>query len=182
MIMNSKDCAFIVIDVQEKLLPNIYEHEKVLARCTWLNNFSNDLKIPTIICEQYSKGLGLTPPQIRDNIPDATIIDKIYFSAAKDIMFVDKLASMNKSSVVLCGIEAHVCVLQTALDLVEMDYSVYVVSDAIGSRSEYDKNVALTRMQHNKVNIVTSEMVYFEWLEKAGSQEFKDLSNKYLKG
>lgn len=181
MTIEIKNSALVLIDLQEKLSPLIDNSHDVISNCTWLCNLSSKLNVASLISEQYPKGLGQTIHSIRDKFPASAIIEKIHFSAARNIVFVDKLASLNKSKIILCGIEAHVCVLQTALDLVKMDYQVYVVADAIGSRNPNDKQVALSRMQYNGVNIVTKEMVCFEWLEKAGTDLFKAISNEYLK-
>lgn len=181
MTINPKDSALILIDLQEKLTPLIDNSQEVINNCTWLCSLSNKLNIVSLISEQYPKGLGKTLHNIRDKMPASGIIEKMHFSAARNINFVDKLASLNKNQIILCGIEAHVCVLQTALDLINMDYKVYVVADAVGSRNPHDKKLALSRMQHNGVNIVTKEMVCFEWLEKAGTDLFKAISNEYLK-
>lgn len=181
MTIDQKECALIVVDLQEKLLPYIHESEQVINNCTWLYNLAQKIQIPTIIAEQYPKGLGRTHNSIRDKSPQSAIIEKVHFSAARDLIFNDKLATLDKKQVILCGIEAHVCVLQTALDLKEMDYSVFVVADAVGSRSKDDKQLALLRMQSNKIQIVSKEMVLFELLEQAGTNIFKEISNAFLK-
>lgn len=181
MTIDSKDCVFSVIDLQDKLLPYINNSEEVINNCMWLNNLSLKLNIPTLVAEQYPKGLGNTHHLIRDKLPQSAIIEKTHFSAARNIIYIDKLAALDKRQVVLCGIEAHVCVLQTALDLANMDYTVYVVHDAVGSRNPEDKKIAMSRMQHNNIQIVTKEMVLFEWLEKSDNALFKSISKEFLK-
>lgn len=180
MTININDSVFIVVDLQEKLLPKIANQESIINNCLWLTKVANKLNIPTILCEQYPKGLGYTHDKIRQRMPESNIVEKMHFSAARNLMFIDKLASLNKSNVIICGIEAHVCVLQTALDLNHMDYHVYVAADSIGSRNNEDKNIAISRMQHSGISIVSKEMVLFEWLEKAGNDLFKEMSKEFL--
>jgi nicotinamidase-related amidase len=181
MSLKLENSVFLVIDLQQKLLPKISDNETVVKNCEWLTTLANKLNVPTLICEQYPKGLMHTHPAIGQRVPQSAIIEKTYFSAAKDVVFLDKLAALNKNEVVICGIEAHVCVLQTALDLKELDYTVHVVADSIGSRSEYDKKIAISRMQHAGISIVTKEMVLFEWIEKADSDLFRSISKEFLK-
>lgn len=180
-LIELKDSAFIVIDLQEKLLPYIHNSQEVIYNCNWLTKLANRLNVPTIVAEQYPKGLGSTHHSIKDIIVQSALVEKMHFSAARNVNFIDKLAALNKTQLVLCGIEAHVCVLQTAMDLNNLDYKVYVVADAIGSRNSYDKQIAITRMQHNNIQIVTKEMVLFEWLQTSGTDLFKNISTEFLK-
>lgn len=181
MSIKLNESAFVLIDLQEKLLPKIHESDTIISNCLWLNNLAQKLNVPTMVAEQYPKGLGRTYAKIREKLPQSVIVEKLHFSAARNIEFIDKLAALDKKRIILCGIEAHVCVLQTALDLHHMDYKVHVVADAIGSRHEFDKSIALSRMQHHNISIVTKEMVLFEWLEQAGTDLFKSVSNEFLK-
>lgn len=181
MLLEHQNSIFVVVDLQEKLLPFIDDSETVISNCNWLNKLSQRLNIPSLILEQYPNGLGKTHKSIRDTVSQASIIEKIHFSAGKNVEFIDKLAALDKSHIVICGIEAHVCVLQTALDLSNLDYKVSVVADAIGSRKSFDKQIAISRMQQNNIQIITKEMVLFEWLEKAGTEIFKNISTEFLK-
>jgi nicotinamidase-related amidase len=181
MTIKLNHSSLVIIDLQEKLLPFIADNQTVINNCSWLNQLAQRLNIPTIVCEQYPKGLGLTCSTIRDRVPISVIVDKVSFSAARDLVFTDKLAALNKNQVIICGIESHVCVLQTALDLKNLDYDVYVVADAIGSRQLEDKKYAIKRLIHNGITVVTKEMVLFEWLETAGTSLFKSISNEFLK-
>lgn len=180
-MMNIKDCAFILVDLQEKLLPHILEHEAVVNNCIWLNKLVQRLNVPMLVVEQYPKGLLRTHHEILSTLVQSIVIEKVHFSAGRNVEFIDKLAALNKTSVVLCGIEAHVCVLQTALDLQKLDYKVFVVADAIGSRNADDKRYAIERMYQAGISIVTKEMVLFEWLEHSGTDLFKHISKEFLK-
>ncbi len=181
MTIKLEDSAFIVIDLQTKLLPLIADSQNVIDNCFWLSKVAQRLNLPTLICEQYPKGLAHTYQPIRDLVPASAITAKTSFSAGRDTIFTDKLASLNKKQVILCGIEAHVCVLQTAMDLAEVDYEVYVVVDAIGSRNPNDKKFAIKRMIQHGIFVVTKEMVLFECLEQADTPLFKAMSSEFLK-
>lgn len=181
MTLRLSNSVLVVIDLQEKLLPSIEDNQNIINNSNWLVKVALKLNIPILITEQYPKGLGLTNEVVKNNLDSSIIIEKITFSAAKEIIFLDRLAALNRQQVILCGIEAHVCVLQTALDLVQLNYQVYVVANAVGSRNLVDKKYALKRMMQNGITIVTKEMVLFECLEKAGTSLFKSMSNEFLK-
>ncbi|MBP9721579.1 MAG: hydrolase [Gammaproteobacteria bacterium] len=181
MTLRLNECALIVVDLQEKLLPKICDQEQLVKNCEWLARAAVKLDIPLLACEQYPSGLGNTSLIIRQHISIDAIIEKTTFSAARDIIFTDRLAALNRKQVILCGIEAHVCILQTALDLKNMDYEVYVVADAIGSRNNTDKQYSIQRMIQNNIFLLTKEMVVFECLEKSGTDLFKAMSKEFLK-
>jgi nicotinamidase-related amidase len=181
MTIELKDSAFIVIDLQEKLLPSIDNNQTIIYNCNWLTRLANRMNVPVLLVEQYPKGLGITHHSIRELVVQSAIIDKVHFSAARNINFIDKLAVLNKTHLIICGIEAHVCVLQTAMDLNKLDYKIYVVADATGSRNPEDKKLALSRMQQHGIQIVTKEMVLFEWLEISNTELFKKISTEFLK-
>ncbi|MFV2093226.1 MAG: isochorismatase family protein, partial [Hyphomicrobiales bacterium] len=137
------------------------------------------LEIPVLISEQYPKGLGSTVPDIVSAAPSAQIFAKMTFSCARDPALTEAvkvLRTGNRNQIIICGIEAHVCVAQTALDLVASGAEVFVVADAVASRRPSDMHAALERFRSAGISIVTSEMVVFEWLEKAGTDEFKAVS------
>lgn len=180
MLMTQEHSALLLIDVQQKLMPFIDQAEKVLARCQWTLQLAQALKIPILISEQYPKGLGTTLPELAV-FSDQEAIPKLSFSSWREPLFKEKLHGCNKKQLILIGIETHVCVLQTALDLIQEDYQVFVVSDAVGSRESADHQAGLARMQQAGVEIVRSEMVFFEWIERAGSAQFKMLSQQFLK-
>jgi nicotinamidase-related amidase len=168
----------LVIDVQDKLLPAIHRGDEVAARCAVLAQAACLLDLPVTISQQYPRGLGGTLESVREAAgPQARVFDKTSFSCAGDPAIrahLDATAS-TRPQIVLCGIEAHVCVAQTALDLHAMGLAVAVVTDAIGSRDPSSRDVALLRLAQAGVVPVTSEMVMFEWIGDAGSPEFKRL-------
>ena len=181
MTIKLDDCILLLVDLQEKLTPHIHDSRNIANNCEWLIRVAQKLQVPTLACEQYPKGLGHTEASIRTRLEKSQLIEKTCFSAARNIIFIDKLAELNKSQIIICGIEAHVCVLQTAIDLLQMDYQIFVVADAIGSRSPDDKYYAIQRMLQKNVSIVTKEMVLFEWLEDSNSNLFKEISLEFLR-
>lgn len=181
MLMDAHQSLLLVVDVQEKLMPHIYEHEKVLEHCAWLMRLANHLHVPVLVSEQYPKGLGATVQSLQTLAEPKNFMEKVHFSCASDSVCLERIHAQSRSHIVLVGIEAHVCVLQTALEL-SQNFSVFVVADAIGSRHKLDKKVALKRLHGApSITLVTREMVLFEWLRKAGSAEFKEISQSFLR-
>lgn len=180
LIEQEKSCL-MVVDVQEKLIAHIEDNEKIIKKSKWLMDLSNELKVPVLISEQYPKGLGTTVSTLntKDN---SYYLQKVHFSCTKDPSFNNLLTDLNKSHFVLIGIETHVCVLQTAIGLKNLNKQVFVVVDATGSRDSIDYKYGLKRMLQHGVELVTAEMVFFEWLKLAGTEKFKKLSQLFLKG
>jgi nicotinamidase-related amidase len=136
--------------------------------------------VPYLVAEQYPQGLGSTLQALQPIVPNNNVVKKVHFSCWREPLFQNALQALNKKQVVLMGIETHVCVLQTAFDLQTAGYHVFVVIDAVGSRHEMDYKYALKRMKQAGIELVTSEMVFFEWVEKAATPEFKMLSKAFL--
>lgn len=180
MLMQKDKSCFLLIDVQEKLTPLVMNSNQLVANCQWLMRMASELDVPLLVSEQYKKGLGGTVESLRKLMPGETDIDKVYFSCYRDNSFLKHWQSLNKKQAVLAGIETHVCVLQTALDLIKTGVEVYVVVDAVSSRNLLDHEAALERMRFEGVQLVTREMVFFEWVEKAGNSVFKSLSKAFL--
>jgi nicotinamidase-related amidase len=181
MLLDSKRSALLVIDVQEKLLPAVHDHAAIAAGVAWLVRVAQRLDVPVAATEQYPRGLGALVPSVRELLPEGSIGTKNHFSCVA-AGCLPGLPGADRAQVVLVGIEAHVCVLQTALELAEEGRGVYVVADAVGSRRPCDRDVALARMRDEGVRIVTREMVVFEWLKEAGTPLFKDISKEFLRG
>jgi nicotinamidase-related amidase len=163
------------VDLQEKLLPAIFERERVIESCRRLMAGAAILDVPVLTTEQYRKGLGETTPEVANAIQGFAPMEKMAFSACGAPGFGDALKAKNVSSVVLCGIEAHVCVLQTCLDLVEQGLAVFVAADAVSSRTTENCRLGVQRMRDAGATIVSTEMVLFELLEKAGGEQFKKI-------
>jgi len=168
----------IVVDVQEKLIPTIAAVEPMIRRVGFVVETARTLGVPITITEQYPKGLGPTEPVLRASCGNAAaVFAKTAFSCLKDEGVAAHLAQhAERKQLVVVGMEAHVCVLQTALDAVAAGYQVFVVGDAISSRAASDVDAAKQRMAASGVTVVCAEMVFFEWLERAGTPEFKQLS------
>lgn len=182
MLLNKEKSGFVLVDVQEKLTPHVLNSESLVSRCQWLIRLAKELEVPCVVSEQYPRGLGHTVEPLLQLTSQEKCIDKVHFSCYREASFVNHWQTLNREQVVIAGIETHVCVLQTALDMVSSNLDVFVVVDAVSSRHELDHKYGLKRMKQAGVRLVTSEMVFFEWVGQAGTPEFKALSQSYLRG
>jgi isochorismate hydrolase len=153
----------------------------LLRNVLWLIRAAQKIGVPVAAVEQYPKGLGRTVADVRELLPEGAIAQKLRFSAVA-AECLPSLPGSDRPQVVLIGIETHVCLLQTALELVEEGKEVYVVEDAVGSRRVADRDCALVRMREEGARNVTREMVVFEWLAEAGTPLFRDVSREFLRG
>lgn len=181
--LEAEQCALIVVDIQEKLLPPIWERERLLRNSQLLIRLAGILKIPAIVSTQYAKGLGNTTPEIASLLPDVTAIDKVMFSCFGSDVFCSALKRLpgQRTTVLLCGMETHICVMQTALAALREGYMVHVASDAVSSRVEWNWRIGLDRMRAAGAVISSTEMMMYELLRSSGSPAFKELL-PYLKG
>jgi nicotinamidase-related amidase len=176
MLLEADESVLCVIDVQERLAPATAEPDQVIAKTGLLMTAAARLDVPILVSEQYPKGLGPTVETLSKLAPDGSIYPKIHFSCSDDPDYRARLDGLGRRQAVLTGMEAHVCVLQTALGAQSAGYEVAVVADAVTSRDPANKAAALQRLAANGVEIVTTEMVVFEWLKAAGSDAFRELS------
>ena len=180
MLMSASRSGLVVVDLQEKLMPVINDGQKILNQTSVLLKAAKRLDIPVIITEQYPKGLGSTEKQILESCSsNAITISKMSFSAGKNIDVCSEIEAWQqkgRDQIIVCGTETHICVLQTVMDFIMKDYTVFVVEDACGSRPPSNLRAGLKRMQKSGSVCVTTEMVIFEWLEVAGTDLFKELS------
>ena len=174
-LLSRDDTQLGLIDMQEKLLAAMSESDTVVKNCGKLLQAARLFEVPVTATEQYPKGLGSTVKELADQLP-ATPVEKLRFSAIEAFPDLNNPESPGRSRLVLCGIETHVCILQTALDLLACGYRVYVAADAVTSRNQLDWEIGLQRLSDSGVVITTTESVLFEWCEKAGSDQFKALS------
>jgi nicotinamidase-related amidase len=172
--LKASDGALLVIDVQEKLLPAIRDRDRLLANVAWLVRGAGILGVPVFATEQYPKGLGPTVPELAALIADRP--SKTSFHALGAPGIAEGLESRGVRHVTLVGIEAHVCVAQSALELLKRGYAVQVPADAVGSRSPVDWEFALRRLERAGAVVSTTESVLFEWAEDAGHPRFKEIS------
>ncbi|MCB2010163.1 MAG: isochorismatase family protein [Geminicoccaceae bacterium] len=173
-LVEQDDSLLLNIDVQERLVPAIHGHERMCARIRLLVDAAKRLDVPVLYTEHYSKGIGHTLPELR--VAGMTAIEKIHFNAMAE---ADGLAACldtaGRRKILVCGCEAHVCVLQTVMGMIEADFEVCVIQDAVGSRHGEDRSCALIRMQAAGATVLTAEMVVFEWLERGDNAAFPDL-------
>lgn len=169
------DSCLVVVDVQERLAPAIAHSSAVQETIKKLLRAAGELSVPCVFTEQYPKGLGPTLEPVRQSATDASVVSKMTFSAARETAFMERLEAVQCRQLLICGMETHVCVLQTALDLRARGYEVYLAADACGSRDPMQKELGLTRMRQEGIRLVTAEMVLFEWLERAGTEDFRSL-------
>ncbi len=176
MLMHAARSVLIVIDVQERLCPVMDDPRRVLYNGARLLTAAARLDVPVLCTEQYSKGLGPTMIDLRTLLPDGAVVEKTAFGAMAEAGFRHALSGIGRAQVVICGTEAHVCVLQTALGLREAGFPVFTVADACGSRRPESERAGLDRMAAAGCQIVTTEMVLFEWLGDKANPAFKDIS------
>jgi nicotinamidase-related amidase len=169
-----EDTALLVVDMQEKLLPKIMQAGEVLRNASFLVNAAKVLGVPVLATEQYPKGLGPTVEPIRGFL--TTVWEKQTFSAVGEGGALDFLKSDARIKVVVVGIEAHICVMQTVLDLLNQGFHVFVCVDAVSSRYAIDVKIALKRMQQAGAILVTAEACVYEWLETSANPAFKEIS------
>jgi nicotinamidase-related amidase len=181
--LEADQCALIVVDIQEKLLPPIFQKEQLVKNSQLLIRLAGILKIPTLMSTQYAKGLGPTVPEIASLLPGTEAIDKQMFSCFGSELFCSLLKRMpgNRTTALLCGMESHICVMQTALGALREGYLVHVASDAVSSRTEWNWKIGLERMRAAGAVISSTEMMVYELLRSSGAPAFKELL-PYLKG
>ncbi len=177
MLIEAERSCLIVIDMQERLVPAMQAPARTIRNARVLLTAAAELAIPAIVTEQYPKGLGATVPEIAEagRAAGARVVAKMHFSSWHDPGFAEALAATGRRQAVIAGMEAHICVLQTAVSLMEAGYGVFVVTDATSSRTPESERACLDRLQSAGAGIVTTEMVVFEWLARAGTPAFKAL-------
>lgn len=170
------ETAAVVIDIQERLFPHMHEGAALLERCCVLVRGLELLEVPILVTEQYPRGLGPTVDRVRECIDGFAPVEKISFSCCDHAPFLDALRVLDRRNVVLAGIEAHVCVLQTAIDLLDAGLRPVLVEDCISSRRPRDRDVAVERMRHEGAVVTTAESLLFELCRAAGTDRFKSLT------
>jgi len=181
--LEAEQCALIVVDMQEKLLPPIWEKERLVRNVQLLIRLAGILKIPALVSTQYAKGLGNTVPDIASMLPDSTPIDKLMFSCFGSDVFCSLLKRLpgQRTTALLCGMETHICVMQTALGALRDGYLVHVAADAVGSRTELNWRIGLDRMRAAGAIVSSTEMMIYELLRSSGAPAFREML-PYLKG
>jgi nicotinamidase-related amidase len=180
--LEAEQCALVVVDIQEKLLPPIFNKESLVRNSQLLIRLAKILSMPVLVTTQYVKGLGPTVSEIGSLLSDVPATDKMEFSCFGSDQFRSRLKGLpgNRNTVLLCGMESHICVMQTALGALNDGYLVHVASDAVGSRAEWNWKIGLERIKAAGAVISSTEMMVYELLRCSGTPQFKELL-PYLK-
>ena len=176
-LLNSENTVLVAIDFQERLFPVMHDKENLLRQVVKLIQGVKVLEIPVILTEQYPRGLGPTLPEIAGLLPDVKPIEKNCFSCCDAESFNNSLESIDRKHVLICGIEAHICVYQTTVALSQAGYEVQVVADCVSSRDPENKMVSLFKMGSTGISPTTMETALFELLKVASGDKFKQISN-----
>jgi nicotinamidase-related amidase len=176
MRIQREDTIGIVIDIQERLLPAMKESEALLKNCLILIAGLNELKVPLIVTQQYTKGLGNTISEIQGGFKNFSFIEKNSFSCCDEPLFMKELKKADADNVLIFGIESHVCVLQTAVDLNDLGYNPIVVMDCVSSRSAENYDIAKERFRHEGIKMTSVESILFELTRTSSATEFKAIS------
>jgi len=180
--LEPQQCALVVVDIQEKLLPPIFNKEQLLKNSQLLIRLAKILDLQILVTTQYSKGLGATVPEIASLLEGVPAIDKMEFGCFGSEQFRSQLQGLrgDRNTILVCGMEAHICVMQTALGALNAGYLVHVASDAVGSRAEWNWKIGLDRMKAAGAVMSSTEMMMYELLRCSGTPQFKELL-QYLK-
>ena len=179
MLIDAAKSSLLIVDVQERLLPAMTAGNSVLKQSAILLKAAKALDVPIAVSEQYPKGLGHTVEALLQDIGNAPVFEKSSFSCWRDDGLRRHFSAHHdagRPQVIIAGIEAHVCVAQTAIDMAQAGFGVFVVADAVSSRAEASVALALSRIGHSGIEVVNTEMAVFELLGKAGTPEFRELS------
>ncbi|WP_135078395.1 hydrolase [Terasakiella sp. SH-1] len=173
--IDPQESLFLVVDIQQKLAPAMWNGEAAIEVNYKLLQAAQHLGVPHMVSEQYPAGIGQTVDVLAPLINSAYLFEKMTFSCLGDDVIAAELKEKGRNQIVVSGMETHVCVCQTVLDMLDEGYQVYVVEDAVASRTVENKMLGLDRMRHAGAQIVSSEMVMFEWLQQAGTDDFKSI-------
>ena len=176
--LNYQEAALLIIDIQERLAAVMKYKDQVADNCLHLIELAKLLEIPILLTEQYPKGLGKTLPEIQEVLPEYAPFEKTDFNSCREEGFLEKVLSMGRKKLILTGMEAHVCVLQTALGLIKEGYAVHVVQDVVASRYKKNFKVGIELMRSAGTVITSTETVLFQLLERSGTEPFKIISKR----
>lgn len=174
-MLELNNSVLVIIDIQEKLVKAAYNGDIISQKAAKIAKAAKILSIPTIITEQYPKGLGETVDIIKANSNCNNYIEKSSFSALDEPKIKQELENLNRKQIILCGIEGHICVLQTAIDLIKQGYEVHILKDCTSSRNEYELNTAFELILQYGIKLSCLEIVLFEWLKSAKHPNFKEV-------
>lgn len=175
MLIKAHESCLVVIDIQDRLVPAMQAPAQVIKNTRMLMTVADRLDIPILMTEQYPKGLGHIVKELQGVTNKAQVIEKIHFSCMNEPEFAEAFKATGRRQAVIAGMEAHICVMQTGVDLMDQGFEIFVVTDATSSRTRDSEQACLERLQSAGAGIVTTEMVVFEWLERAGTDQFREL-------
>jgi nicotinamidase-related amidase len=175
-MLNIQDCCLVVVDVQGKLAQLMHEKDRLFENIQILIKGCKALNVPILWTQQVPKALGQTIAEIAELLSGLEPIDKAAFSCCGEEKFLEALEKLNRRQILLCGIETHICIYQTALELLQRDYYVEIVTDAVSSRTLQNKKVALQKMQSLSAELTTTEMALFELARTAEHPQFKQIA------
>ena len=175
--LQAEQCSLVVVDIQERLLPPIFEKDRLIRNSQLLIRLANILKMPVLATTQYVKGLGPIVPEIASLLPPSPAINKMEFGCfgSDEFCTAVKLLPGNRNTLLLCGMESHICVMQTALGALNAGYLVHVASDAVSSRVEWNWKIGLRRMEAAGAVISSTEMMMYELMRASGTAVFKEM-------
>jgi len=175
--LEARRCALAVVDIQEKLLPPIFEKERMVRNSQLLIRLARILGLPVLLSTQYSKGLGPTIPEIASLLPDIAPLEKNEFGCLNNEAYCARLKSLpgDRNTLLVCGMESHICVTQTVIGALNLGYIVHVASDAVSSRTEWNWKIGLERMRAAGAVISSSEMMIYELLRTSSGPAFKEM-------
>ncbi|MEQ6918650.1 isochorismatase family protein [Halomonas aquatica] len=181
MRLSREKSLMLIVDLQAGLVPVIEHGEQAVTEAAWLGELATSLEVPVWVTEQYPQGLGHSEPRLLEALPGHRVWQKLHFGAHDEPAFAEALAETGKRQVVLCGTEAHICVMQTGLGLLEAGYEVYWLVEATASRREAEARLARERMTHAGAVAVSCDMVAYEWLHRCDDEGFKQAHRRFLK-
>jgi len=173
MTAKRDECILLIVDVQEKLIGTVVDKQSLLENLITLGKVSQKFQIPILVSEQEK--LGRTVPELREAVMNQFTFMKLAFSCCQNEQFMRRLDELGRKTIIICGIEAHICVEQTVLDLIERGYNVHLIIDAVSSYSAIDRETSVERMRDAGAVITTTEAVIYEIMEKAGTTEFTEI-------
>lgn len=173
--LHKEGCVLVVVDIQEKLLPAINDFKSVLDRSVKMVKAALTLSVPILFTQQYTRGLGATHEALTSLAPGFTYLEKTSFNCFGAEGFAERLGELEAKTLVVIGIEAHICVCQTSLDALMRGLNVHVVADAVGSRTVANKNIGLERIRQAGGVVTASELTIYEWIERSDSESFRNM-------
>ncbi len=180
MILKPHTSCLIISNVQEELVTILHQGQKLIDDCCWLIEIAKKLDIPIIMLEH--KGLGPTVSSIKKLTNGIPYVEMVQFSCMKDNKCMQAIDTVNRSQIVFAGTEAHITIMQSTADLIKTGKEIFVLANAVSSRSNEDINFAIPRLRQIGAQVVSKEMVFFEWVEYSENPKYLDLSRKYLDG